>query len=180
MCRCNKKQQEEKGKTMAKKITVRVDDRLIHGQVVTQWVRVAAAEKIVVIDDKVAANKMQQSVLKMAAPVGIKVCMYSVEKAAAQWAKNEFGTKNVLVLFRDVEQIEALEELGVKFDKITLGQMAISNGRKQVYKQVGFTAEEAATLFKLRESGTDIVFQMQPTDKEEPLDILKKVFPDVA
>lgn len=165
---------------MAKKLTVRVDDRLIHGQVVTQWIRVADAQKIVVIDDKVAANKMQQSVLKMAAPTGVKVCMYSVEKAAAQWEKNQFGTKNVFVLFRDVTQIEALEKLGVKFKKITLGQMAITNGRKQVYKQVGFTEEEAACLFRLRDAGTEIVFQMQPTDREEPLDILKKVFPSAA
>ena len=45
---------------MAKKLAVRVDDRLIHGQVVTQWVKVFHAQKIVVIDDQVAIDKMQK------------------------------------------------------------------------------------------------------------------------
>lgn len=50
---------------MAKKLAVRVDDRLIHGQVVTQWVKVFHAQKIVVIDDQVAIDKMQKSILKL-------------------------------------------------------------------------------------------------------------------
>ena len=55
---------------MAKKLAVRVDDRLIHGQVVTQWVNVFKAQHIVVIDNNVAKDKMQKSVLKFAAPPG--------------------------------------------------------------------------------------------------------------
>ena len=48
---------------MAKQLAVRVDDRLIHGQVVTQWVKVFKAQKIVVIDNNVAKDKMQKNIL---------------------------------------------------------------------------------------------------------------------
>ena len=50
---------------MAKSLAVRVDDRLIHGQVITQWVKVFKAQKIVVIDNNVAKDKMQKNVLKL-------------------------------------------------------------------------------------------------------------------
>ena len=72
---------------MAKKLAVRVDDRLIHGQVVTQWVKVFHAQKIVVIDDQVAIDKMQEVLLKFAAPPDLKVSILSVEKAAEAWKK---------------------------------------------------------------------------------------------
>ena len=142
---------------MAKSLAVRVDDRLIHGQVVTQWVKVFKAQKIVVIDNNVAKDKMQKNVLKFAAPPEIKVSIFSVDKAVEIWEKNQF----------------------VKFDEITLGNMSIIGDRKQIYKSTGFTEEEAQTLFDLEKDGVKLYFQTQPTDKKESLDIVKKTFPNV-
>ena len=99
---------------MAKSLAVRVDDRLIHGQVVTQWVKVFKAQKIVVIDNNVAKDKMQKNVLKFAAPPEIKVSIFSVDKAVEIWEKNQFGNLNVFVLFKDVKQIKELADKGVK------------------------------------------------------------------
>ncbi len=164
---------------MAKRLAVRVDDRLIHGQVVTQWVKVFKAQKIVVIDDTVAKDKMQKNILKFAAPSDIKVSILSVEKAAEVWEKNKFGNLSVFVLFKDVKQIAKLKEKGVSFDEITLGNMSIVNGRKQIYKSTGFTEEEAQVLFDLQKDGMHIFFQTQPTDKKESLDVIWKVFPNL-
>ena len=164
---------------MAKRLAVRVDDRLIHGQVVTQWVKVFKAQKIVVIDDTVAKDKMQKNILKFAAPSDIKVSILSVEKAAEVWEKNKFGNLSVFVLFKDVKQIAKLKEKGVSFDEISLGNMSIVNGRKQIYKSTGFTEEEAQVLFDLQKDGMHIFFQTQPTDKKESLDAIWKVFPNV-
>ena len=164
---------------MAKKLAVRVDDRLIHGQVVTQWVNVFKAQHIVVIDNNVAKDKMQKSVLKFAAPPDIKVSIFSVDKAVEAWEKNQLGTKNVFVLFRDVKQIAELQGKGVSFEEITIGQMAIINDRKQIYKQVGLSESEAQTLMDIEKTGVKLYFQMQPTDKKESLEIMKKTFPDL-
>ncbi len=130
---------------MAKSLAVRVDDRLIHGQVVTQWVKVFKAQKIVVIDNNVAKDKMQKNVLKFAAPPEIKVSIFSVDKAVEIWEKNQFGNLNVFVLFKDVKQIKELADKGVKFDEITLGNMSIIGDRKQIYKSTGFTEEESVS-----------------------------------
>ena len=164
---------------MARKLAIRVDDRLIHGQVITQWVKVFKAQHIIVIDDKVAADKMQKNILKFAAPPEMKVSILSVDKAVETWNKNQFGTKNVFILFKDVLQIKAMADKGVVFDEITLGNMSIVNGRKQIYKSTGFTEEEAKALFDVEKAGTKLFFQTQPTDRQESLDMLKKVFPEV-
>lgn len=131
------------------------------------------------IDDTVAKDKMQKNILKFAAPSDIKVSILSVEKAAEVWEKNKFGNLSVFVLFKDVKQIAKLKEKGVSFDEITLGNMSIVNGRKQIYKSTGFTEEEAQVLFDLQKDGMHIFFQTQPTDKKESLDAIWKVFPNV-
>ena len=164
---------------MAKQLAVRVDDRLIHGQVVTQWVKVFKAQKIVVIDNNVAKDKMQKNILKFAAPPEMKVSIFSVDKAVEVWNKNQFGNMNVFVLFKDVKQIKELEEKGVKFNEITIGNMSVVGDRKLIYKSTGFTEEEAQALFDLQKDGVKIYFQTQPTDRKESLDIMKKVFPNL-
>nr|WP_300307351.1 PTS sugar transporter subunit IIB [uncultured Anaerostipes sp.] len=164
---------------MAKQLAVRVDDRLIHGQVVTQWVKVFKAQKIVVIDNNVAKDKMQKNILKFAAPADMKVSIFSVDKAVEVWNKNQFGNMNVFVLFKDVKQIAEMKDKGVKFDEITLGNMSITGDRKQIYKSTGFTKEEAQTLFDLGKDGVNLFFQTQPTDRKESIDVMKKVFPNL-
>lgn len=164
---------------MAKSLAVRVDDRLIHGQVVTQWIKVFKTQKIVVIDNDVAKDKMQKNVLKFAAPPELQVSIFSVDKAVEIWNKNQFGSKNVFVLFRDVTQIKECHEKGLSFEEISIGQMAIINDRKQVYKQLGLSEREAQALLDVEKTGTKLYFQMQPTDKKESLEIMKKVFPEI-
>ena len=164
---------------MAKKLAVRVDDRLIHGQVITQWVKVFDTQKIVVNEKAVAKDKMQKNILKFAAPSDLKVNIYSVDKAVEVWNKNKFGPYNVFVLFRDVKQIKECQEKGLVFDEVSIGQMAIINDRKQVYKQLGLDQSEAQTLLDLEKTGLILYFQMQPTDKKESLSIMKKTFPDL-
>lgn len=58
----------------------RIDDRLIHGQVVTTWVNVKNIESIIVVNDKVAGDKIQKNILAMAAPAGIKVHAFGVKQ----------------------------------------------------------------------------------------------------
>ena len=54
-------------------LLARVDDRLIHGQVMTAWMKLLPAKEIIVIDNKVAKDEFMITVLEMAAPTGVKV-----------------------------------------------------------------------------------------------------------
>ena len=67
---------------MEQLLLARVDDRLIHGQVMTAWMKLLPAKEILIADDKVAKDPFMTQVLTMAAPAGVKVKVYSVEEAA--------------------------------------------------------------------------------------------------
>ena len=82
-------------------VLVRVDDRLIHGQVALGWTRTVGATHIVVANDEVANDKTQVMLLKMASPTGVKASILSVEDAAKKLVAKAFKRDKVLVLVRD-------------------------------------------------------------------------------
>ena len=65
----------------------RIDDRLIHGQVMTAWMKVKPAKQIIVIDDKVAKDSFMIDVIELAAPVGVKVSVLTCDAAVAELKK---------------------------------------------------------------------------------------------
>ena len=165
---------------MAKKLAVRVDDRLIHGQVVTKWVSFFNIETIIVIDSDIAKDKTRKNILKFAAPPSVKLRILSVDKAVENWNKDEFGNKNVFVLFAIIKYIKECWDKGLQFKDISLGQMAVINERKQIHLQMGMDASEAKVLLDLEKEGAKIYFQMLPTDGQTSLDVVRKAFPELS
>ena len=78
---------------------IRVDFRLIHGQVMTRWVKQYNIEAIVVIDDQSFKSAILKKILLNAAPSGVDVEVESVESAVARWKEGNFPQKNLLILF---------------------------------------------------------------------------------
>ena len=78
----------------------RIDDRLIHGQIVTKWIKEANAKMIIVADDKAAADKTQQMILKFAVPSGIKLEILNKE-ATVNRVREDHSNVNVLMLVRN-------------------------------------------------------------------------------
>ena len=87
------------------KVTVmRIDDRLIHGQIVTRWIDYAEAKKILVVDDKAAADSMQQMLLKLAVPSGITLEILT-KKAALEKIRQDQSEEKVLLIMRNPAEI---------------------------------------------------------------------------
>ena len=82
---------------------IRIDFRLMHGQVVTNWIKQVSADSILIVDDKLAADKFLAQVFLMAAPPGVKVAIRPIEKAVAAFKKDVFKDKKLLILFKSVE-----------------------------------------------------------------------------
>ena len=104
---------------MAEISLIRVDSRLIHGQVITKWRKIFNITKIVVVDDSLANDEFMIRMYEAAAPAGVKVKVYGVEKAKRLWDKNQFGTEGrVLLLFKDIPTCYKLYEQGVPMNYI--------------------------------------------------------------
>ena len=107
---------------------MRIDDRLIHGQIVTRWIDYAEAKRILVVDDKATADPMQQMLLKLAVPSGVKLEILT--KADGLKRINEDQTKeNVLLLMRNPAEANRFLEMGFAIDRINVGN--ISNSKSE-------------------------------------------------
>jgi len=137
-------------------VLVRVDDRLIHGQVAVGWTRTVGATHIVVANDQVAKDNTQKMLLKMATPIGVKSSILSVADAAAQLAAEKFGNDKVIVLVRDPQSLLGLMEGGFTLDKVNIGNVRMAEGRDRLIKEVAATPEEVDAWKKLDEAGVSL------------------------
>ena len=152
---------------------VRIDSRMIHGQITTSWNNVVRASKIIVIDDILAADEILTMGLQFAAPVGTKAIVYSVEKAAAEWDKDQFGDGKVMVLFRDVDAAYRSWKSGFHYKKLNIGNIPTAPGRKPVYKTCFMSPDEYEKLKELNDLQVEVYLQFMPQEKLVTFDKLK-------
>lgn len=134
-------------------VLVRVDDRLIHGQVAVGWTRTVGANHIVVANDEVARDATQKSLLKLAAPVGVKVSILSVTEAAALLVGPKAAKDRVMVLVRDPQSLLALMDGGVELTKVNVGNVRAAEGRVRLTKEVAASPEEIEAWKELDRKG---------------------------
>lgn len=143
---------------------IRIDDRLIHGQVITAWVKVTKANKIMIVDDLVATDPFISKVLKMAAPPGISVGVYGVE-SAINYILNDDEKEDLLILAKGPHSILGLIRGGVQIKEVNLGGMGAGAGRKKLYKNISTTHEEKKMFKEIIDLGTDVFIRIVPDDK---------------
>lgn len=141
---------------------IRVDDRLIHGQVLVGWTRSLGVDHIMVADDKVGADALQSSLMRMAAPTGVQVSIFSIEKAAAALTGGEFARDRVLALVRGPAELSRLRRAGVPFDRVNVGNVHSGPGRSKLTKEVYASPEELAAWRDLVRDGVSLFAQWLP------------------
>lgn len=146
-------------------VLCRIDDRLIHGQVVTAWVKQTNGNRIIIVDNALTKDVFMQKILKAAAPPNIKVDVLSADAAAAVLLEDATEGEQIIILVKVPEVLETLMDNGVRFEKIILGGMGAKAGRTKFNKNVSASQEEAETMKRIIQKGTHIFFQLVPTEK---------------
>ena len=148
---------------------IRVDDRLIHGQVVVGWSRSLGVDHIVVADDKVGSDPLQSSLMRMAVPTGVGVSIMPVEAAAAALIGGEFDRAKVLVLVRGPIELSRLRKAGLPFDTVNVGNVHSGPGRTKLTKEVYASPEELAVWQELAQAGVTLSAQWLPDQSRTDL-----------
>ncbi|OGL43218.1 MAG: hypothetical protein A2W05_09645 [Candidatus Schekmanbacteria bacterium RBG_16_38_10] len=155
----------------------RVDDRLIHGQVVEGWAKFLHATKIIVIDDKVAADSFQKSIMEIAVPSDIKVCITTVEDSANEIRTCSEKKENTVALFSNLEDVFRAVTSGIKLDKLNLGGLRFEKGKKSISKTIFLNEHDAELLEKLLHMGIEINIQSIPSETQKNVQqVLEKNF----
>ena len=152
-------------------VLTRIDDRLIHGQVIVGWVPVTHANFIIVINDKVAKDEMQKCLMKMAVPPHIQAVIYTVDGFNLTMESPEIKGHNVLVLVTNPKDLVRLAEKGFKPVKINLGGMRHATKKIEYTKSIFLDDADIEDFTKLKSLGIHTEIQMVPTDK--PVDFFE-------
>ena len=150
-------------------VFARIDDRLIHGQVMTAWLQFTRANRIVIVDDGVAKDKFIKSVLTMSIPPGIKLDICDVENGAKLLNGEPNGKDKIIVLAKHPNSIYGLLEKEVLLKTLNIGGMGANVGRKKLYKNISASPEELETYKKIMAKGIAVSIQIIPDDSETPL-----------
>jgi mannose/fructose/N-acetylgalactosamine-specific phosphotransferase system component IIB len=145
-------------------VLCRIDDRLIHGQVVVGWGRPMGINLIILVDDEVATSEWEQELYRMAVAPDIEVRFVSVAEATAQLPEWQSNGKRGLVLTGDLETMAALHAANPKIvHRINLGGIHHRPGRRERLPFVYLTDQELGTLNELERAGAVITAQDLPT-----------------
>lgn len=153
---------------------IRIDDRLIHGQVVTAWIKNYQAKKILILDDQVAADSFLINVLKMVAPSGIELRIEGTSDLNNLIKEYEDDDKNTVLLMKTPQTAQKLFASSVQLRALNVGGMGASKARKNLYKNVSASDEELSVLKAMENDGIRVYFQATPNDKQVDLKNLNR------
>jgi mannose/fructose/N-acetylgalactosamine-specific phosphotransferase system component IIB len=144
---------------------VRIDDRLVHGQVVAGWLRALGAQRIVIVDDATAHDEFLREVLTLAAPQGVPVEVLDVASGAVRCTELAASPEPVIVLVRSPRTVLSLRQAGVPIDVVDLGGLGAGPGRRRLHKTISVSPDELAELRQLEQLGTRVEIRIVADDR---------------
>ena len=120
---------------------IRIDDRLIHGQVVAAWSKVLGIERILVIDDDTAKDIFLSDVMKMVAPSNVELAIITEDKIADVVTKYDQDNVNTFILAKYPYVMKKVFESEISFKELDLGGMCARPNRTKLYKQISASPE---------------------------------------
>lgn len=150
----------------------RIDDRLVHGQVVVGWGQPLHLRFIVLVDDAVAANDWERELYRMGTPPEMELLVETVESAAARM--DEFATRpdEGMLLTGDVATMDRLTAAVPSVRAVTIGGLHHRPGRATCLSYVYMSDDEVAGLTTMAARGVRISAQDLPASSPVPLDDL--------
>lgn len=153
-----------------KYVLVRIDSRLLHGQVATNWVKYCKPNRIIVVSDQVSHDQLRKKMIKEAAPVGVKAHIIPVSKMIELDKDDRFGETKALLLFENVEDVVRVVESGLRISTINLGSLAHSEGKVIVGSAVSMDKSDVDAFEKIIKKGIQIDVRKIPSDLPENFD----------
>ena len=154
---------------MSNIVLVRIDDRLIHGQVMTGWVNYTKATNIIIVDDQVAKDDFSLQMFEMVKPSGVEISALTVEEAGEKLKDDSYLTEKTIILCKTPQEPYQLAQKGVPFDVLNIGGMGGKPGRKRYFRNIAISDEEMELLKEVEKQGVKVEFRILPDDSPRPL-----------
>ncbi|AYV68138.1 PTS mannose/fructose/sorbose transporter subunit IIB [Niallia circulans] len=155
---------------MGKINLVRVDDRLIHGQVMTKWSKGLGTNALYVIDNETASDEFMKDIyINTNSSSGLKIQVYSNQEVVEKWNSDQFGKDNVVLLFKYIASVKEVVEQGLPVTRLNIGGVSKKGEAQFVIPTVALTETDVDNLKSLHAKGIEIFFQTVPDSKKVSL-----------
>jgi mannose/fructose/N-acetylgalactosamine-specific phosphotransferase system component IIB len=145
---------------MNERFHVRIDNRLLHGQVVQFWIPHLGIEHLIVADDEISGNAAMQTVYRMALPKIVDLTVVEVDRLGEHLLEDD--QRRTLLLIRDIETTERILARDVFLPRLTLGNVHASPERDRVTDAVYLSEAEVISLTAMAAAGIYIEIQTFP------------------
>lgn len=145
-------------------VHVRIDARMIHGQVAAFWSKSLRVNRIMVANDAVAVDEITKSALRMVAPSGMRTSLISLETAAKNIQAGKYTGQRVLLILTSPLDAVKLMDLGLNITSINVGNMSKRENTVQIKRSVSVTDEEAKAFHELDKRGVELTSVMVPDE----------------
>ena len=160
---------------------VRIDTRLLHGQVATAWTKQIAPNRIIVVSDGVAHDELRKTMIEQAAPPGVPANVVPISKMVEVAKDPRFGATKAFLLFETPQDLLRCIEGGVDIKKANIGSMAHSVGKVVVTNAIAMGEDDVKTLEELKAKGVELEARKVPSDSSEDIDaMLRKAKAELA
>lgn len=143
---------------------VRLDERLVHGQVVNNWCSNEGITEIMVIDKNVVEDEIRKTFIEMAVPEGINILFCDVDEAIEIY-EEESEYEDLMIIFSNPYEILEFLEKGGAFEKVNIGGLPFKKGKKRISTAVYVNEDEIEVFRKIAAKNIVLDVRMLPTDK---------------
>ena len=157
---------------MAKAVLLRVDDRLLHGQVARNWMKQVGADVIVVANDLVSEDEKQQHLMDLVTPMGSKSYFFGISEASSKI--KDLEEEDALVLVESPADALKLIEDGSKIDSVNVGNIHQTSGKEKINESIFVDQNDIDTFKKIEANGKKLDFRTLPNDQAIDFDQLFK------
>lgn len=157
-------------------VLVRVDDRLIHGQIVEGWLPVTKAEELIIADDSIAQDSLQQMIMLSALPLSVSLVVDSIDGVASLLRDERRNHIRRMVLVRRPKDALRLRRAGVRFDHLNIGNLVSKEIAVCLGRSVMVSMNCLIDLNSIIEEGVRVTIQSVPFEKPDELIDLKRFF----
>ena len=144
----------------------RIDDRLIHGQVVTVWSKETKCQRIIVCNDDVANDEIRRTLLTQVAPPGVQSSVVGIEKAVRVINNPKYENDIVLLLFTNPTDVLRLVEAGIDIKTVNIGGMSFKEGKTQLTGAVSVNDEDIKSFKALNDKNIELEIRKVASDSK--------------
>lgn len=157
---------------MAKAVLLRIDDRLLHGQVARNWMKQVGADVIVVANNLVSEDEKQQHLMDLVTPMGSKSYFFGLSEASTKI--KDLEEEDALVLVETPADALKLIEDGIKIDSVNVGNIHQTSGKEKINESIFVDQNDIDTFKKIEANGKKLDFRTLPNDQAIDFDQLFK------